>query len=105
MAENDNIHEDIREMRGLLVDIAGKQSATNAKFDTLLEREMPALWNAARSAQTTASQAKAIASKANARLDRQNRYAAGWAAGASAVITAVFFAVKAWLSAKFGIHT
>jgi DNA-binding FrmR family transcriptional regulator len=101
---SENIHNDIRDIRNILTNIAAVHAATDAKLDTLLDREIPALWATAKGAQSTADQAKAIASKVSTRLKIRHAYFAGYAAGAGLVASFVFFVIKIVASKWFGVR-
>lgn len=105
MADTDNIHDDIREIRESLTLLVGSTASNGTKIDALNDRlfgasgSVPALWEQVSLAKEKASTAREYAEKTNAKVERQRAYVAGFSA-AGIILGGL---AKALLS-KIGLH-
>lgn len=106
MADNDNIHEDIREIRGMMTTLVASSAANGAKLEALDTRlfaaasgALPAMWGEIKSAKECASTAAKDVEKVNSKVNNQRAYVAGFSA--CGIILGGFF--KAMLS-KMGLN-
>jgi hypothetical protein len=111
---DENIHDDIREMRGMLTTLVGKQSETATKIDAMNERlfnggsgAIPQLWSKFGALGSTLAENERSASATTNELEKQisalktdRRVDKAWLMGAAAVFT---LGIKAGLT-KLGIH-
>lgn len=110
MASETTLHEDIREIRGMLTEIVAQSARTEQKVDSLDKRlynggsgAIPTLFNKfdmlKTSIETQVGEAKAKASVAVSKVNTQHAYAAGYATGALAILGGL----KYFLG-KIGLH-
>ena len=102
MADDNNIHEDIREIRGMMTTLISSSAANGAKIEALDNRlfaaasgALPAMWGEIKAAKIAAVDASALATKVDGKVNNQRAYVAGFSAcgiifGGAIKVTIIF---------------